>query len=90
MVSVLLVLLGWMGPLGVPPLPDTPTISRIAPEECLFYMSSAGRAEPQGRQRESEPNNCWPSRKCRSSPPEVETILKTLLDRGLKQPGAPP
>ncbi len=31
-------------PLGVPPLPETQLLSKIAPEECLFYMSSAGMA----------------------------------------------
>ncbi len=33
-------------PLGVPPLPDDPTLSKVAPEECLLYFSSAGMAKP--------------------------------------------
>jgi hypothetical protein len=84
-----LVLLGLMGPVSVPPLPETPTISKIAPEECLFYMASAGRAEPdaksvnQAEQLLAEPE-------IQKFAAQVETILKTLLDRGLQQPGAPP
>ena len=31
-------------PLGVPPLPEDPALSKIAPEECLLYFSSAGNA----------------------------------------------
>ncbi len=46
-----LVLLMGMGgglglPLGVPPLPEDPVLARVAPEECLFYTSWAGTAEP--------------------------------------------
>ncbi len=33
-------------PLGVPPAPEDPTLARIAPEQCLYYTSWAGMAEP--------------------------------------------
>ncbi|MBM4090555.1 MAG: DUF1559 domain-containing protein [Planctomycetes bacterium] len=33
-------------PLGIPPGPEDPVVSRVAPEECLFYMSWAGTAQP--------------------------------------------
>ncbi len=40
-------LVGGVGiPLGVPPLPEDPVIAQMAPQECLFYMSSAGMAVP--------------------------------------------
>ncbi|MFH1264706.1 MAG: hypothetical protein ABIK89_03220, partial [Planctomycetota bacterium] len=49
-VAGLLMLLGMGGglglPLGVPPLPDDPVLAQVAPEECLFYTSWAGTAEP--------------------------------------------
>ena len=32
--------------LGVPPLAESPTLAKIAPEQCLFYLSSAGVATP--------------------------------------------
>ena len=45
--AFLFVLLSSFGlPLGVPPLPETQLISKIAPEECLFYMSTSGMATP--------------------------------------------
>ena len=33
-------------PLGVPPGPEDPVVSRVAPEECLFYVSWSGMAKP--------------------------------------------
>ena len=43
----LLPLLGGFGlPLGVPPLGETLVLARVAPEQCLFYLSSAGMATP--------------------------------------------
>ncbi len=33
-------------PLSLPPLPEDPAISAVAPQDCLFYMSLAGAAEP--------------------------------------------
>ena len=39
----------WGLPLGVPPLPETQLLSKIAPEECLFYASSSGMAAPDSK-----------------------------------------
>ncbi|MGA2253732.1 MAG: DUF1559 domain-containing protein [Thermoguttaceae bacterium] len=33
-------------PVGIPPLPEDPVLSRVAPEECLAYMSWSGTAKP--------------------------------------------
>ena len=33
-------------PLGIPPLPEDPLLSKVAPAECLWYWSSAGVAVP--------------------------------------------
>ncbi|MHB1036427.1 MAG: DUF1559 family PulG-like putative transporter [Pirellulales bacterium] len=33
-------------PLGIPPAPEDPVVSRVAPEECLFYASWSGMAKP--------------------------------------------
>jgi hypothetical protein len=42
---VMLLMLGGPGfPVGVPPLPEDPLISRVAPEECMLYFSWAGMA----------------------------------------------
>src|SRR5687768_12586110 len=41
---------GGMGvPLGMPPLPEDPLFSRIAPEKCLWYLSWSGAAEPDAK-----------------------------------------
>jgi len=45
----LIVLLGLGGggiPLGVPPAEEVPLMANVAPEECLFYITWAGMAEP--------------------------------------------
>jgi hypothetical protein len=34
-------------PLGVPPLPQDALLTKVAPEECLVYFSSAGMAKPE-------------------------------------------
>lgn len=33
-------------PLGIPPAAEDPLISRVAPEQCLVYLSWSGMAEP--------------------------------------------
>ena len=33
-------------PLGIPPMPEDPVLARVAPEECLAYMSWSGTAKP--------------------------------------------
>ncbi len=44
---VLLGLSGGMGiPLGIPPAPEEPVLAKVAPEECLFYTTWSGTAEP--------------------------------------------
>jgi len=42
-------ILGGGIPLGVPPLPEDPLLARIAPEQCVYYVSSAGMAAPDPR-----------------------------------------
>jgi len=37
---------GFSVPLGLPPLPEDPVVSRAAPEQCLAYVSWAGTAAP--------------------------------------------
>jgi hypothetical protein len=47
MVIVMALGMGGLGmPLGMPPTPEDPLLSKVAPEECLWYMSWAGTAEP--------------------------------------------
>jgi hypothetical protein len=44
--GVAVLCLGGFGlPISVPPQPETPLLAKVAPEECLFYMSFAGMAD---------------------------------------------
>lgn len=42
----LLMLGGWGLPLGIPPGPEDPVLAKVAPAECLVYLSWAGTARP--------------------------------------------
>lgn len=50
LVALLAVLLSFGGagglPLSMPPLPPDPVLARVAPDECLFHMETAGLAAP--------------------------------------------
>ncbi len=37
---------GGQMPIGIPPQEEKPVFSQVAPEECIYYMSMAGVAEP--------------------------------------------
>ncbi len=64
---LILLLMGGGGglPLGMPPAAEDPVISRVAPQECLFYTSWAAMAEPdatsdnQTEQLLAEPEVRW-------------------------------
>src|SRR5262245_3820852 len=47
---VLLTMFGGVGlPMGLPPLPPDAGIENSAPQQCLFYSSWAGTAEPDAK-----------------------------------------
>lgn len=81
--------LGLMGPLGIPPLKDTPTISKIAPEQCLFYMSSAGRADAKA-DSPNQVEQLMAEPEVQKLATELETLIKAFLDKQAGKPGAPP
>jgi hypothetical protein len=63
--------LGGMGlPLGVPPGPEDPMLGRVAPEQCLFYLSWAGTASPDPK----SPNQTEQL----LAEPEVQTFLTQI------------
>ncbi len=50
--GIILLLGGQAGlPLGLPPLPDDPVLSRVAPDECLLYFSWSGVADPDAKSK---------------------------------------
>jgi hypothetical protein len=50
--GVVLLMGGQVGlPLGLPPLPEDPVLSRVAPDDCLLYFSWSGVAEPYAKSK---------------------------------------
>lgn len=76
LVFVIFGLGGGMGlPLGMPPLPEDPLMAKIAPEQCLAYVSSTGMAAPDG-------NSANQTERLLAEP-EVRTMVATL-ERALR------
>ncbi|MBN2579458.1 MAG: DUF1559 domain-containing protein [Pirellulales bacterium] len=75
-------------PLGIPPLPEMQLTAKIAPADCLFYMSSSGMAEPDA----NSPNQ---TEQLLAEPEvgrftaEIERLIREALDRN-RGPGGPP
>ena len=61
---------GFSLPLGLPPLPEDPAISRTAPEECLAYVSWAGTATPDAKSANQTERLL--------AEPEVQTLLSAV------------
>ncbi len=69
--AIMLGLGGGLGlPLGVPPLPEDPMMAKIAPEESLAYISSAGMAVP-------DPKSVNQTEQLLAEP-EVQSMVATL------------
>ena len=83
-------LLGSMGlPLGVPPQPETPLLSKIAPQECLFYVTSSGMATPDLKNpNQTEQLLAEPA--VQKAFAELEKLAKSNLNDAMKQNNAPP
>jgi hypothetical protein len=75
--TILLSATGGLGlPFGVPPTPEDSTLSRIAPEECLFYLSWAGTASP-------DPKSSNQTEQLLAEP-EVQNFLRQI-DHGFRK-----
>ena len=73
---------GFSLPLGLPPLPEDPVISRVAPEECLAYMSWAGTATPDAKSTNQTEQLL--------AEPEVQKLLSAIdsaMTTGIKKRG---
>jgi hypothetical protein len=81
---ILLGLGGGMGlPLGIPPGEPDPTLARVAPDECLFYVTWAGATEP-------DPNSANHTERLLAEPEvrEFEAKLASALIQTLAQAAA--
>lgn len=89
-VSFLFVLLGSLGlPLGVPPLPETQLLSKIAPEECLFYASSSGMAVPDAKSA-NQTEQLMAEPELQKAVGKLEKMLRELLSKNMGQGSLPP
>jgi hypothetical protein len=82
----LLVLLGLGSgiglPLGIPPQKEDPLLARVGPEECLFYLSSAGMAE-------ADPKSSNQTEQLLAEP-EIKTLVEqveTAIGKGIQRAG---
>ena len=76
-------------PLGVPPQPEDPVMSKVAPEECLFYMSSAGMATADPRSA-NQTEQLLAEPEVQKMAAEIERAIKTGLAKKMSRPGAMP
>jgi hypothetical protein len=88
--SFLFVLLGSLGlPLGVPPLPETQLLSKIAPEECLFYASSSGMAAPDSKSP-NQTEQLLAEPEVQKTVGEIEKLIRGSLSKSMDQSNLPP
>jgi hypothetical protein len=86
----LFVLLGSSGlPLGVPPLPETQLLSKIAPEECLFYVSSSGMAAPDSKST-NQTEQLLAEPEVQKSVGEIEKLIRGSLSNSIDKNNLPP
>jgi hypothetical protein len=79
----------WLGmfgmPLGVPPLPEDPMMAKIAPQECLFYLSSAGVAEADAKSS-NRVEQLLAEPEVKRMTAEIENAVKAALEKAMSRP----
>ena len=45
-------------PLGIPPQPEDPVMARVAPQQCLVYLSWAGTSKPDPQSKNQTEQTC--------------------------------
>ena len=76
-------------PLGVPPLPETTVLAKIAPEDCLFYMSAAGTTTPDPAS-ENQTEQLLAEPELQKLATILETTIKTNVTKAIEQQRLPP
>src|SRR5437764_1119595 len=71
-------------PLGVPPLPEDPVLTKIAPEECLFYTSSAGMAKPDPKST-NRTEKLFAEPELQTAAAEIEKLIRAGLKEAAKK-----
>ena len=74
LLSVLMMFSGFFGiPVGVPPEPEDELLARVAPDECLYYTTWAGMAEP-------DPNSTNQTEQLLAEP-EIQQLVDTVSQK---------
>jgi len=76
-------------PLGTPPLPEDPMMAKIAPAECLAYVSSAGMATP-GATSGNQTEQLLAEPEVRQMAKQVEKAIRAGLQRAMSRGDLPP
>jgi prepilin-type processing-associated H-X9-DG protein len=89
-VAWFVLLLGGAGlPVGVPPLPEDATLAKVAPEECLAYISSAGMATPDAKSG-NQTEQLLAEPEVRQMAVGIERSLRAALKRAVPERQLPP
>jgi prepilin-type processing-associated H-X9-DG protein len=89
-VAWFVLLLGGAGlPVGMPPLPEDATLAKVAPEECLAYISSAGMATPDAKSG-NQTEQLLAEPEVRQMAAEIEQTLRRALKQAVPQGQLPP
>ncbi len=73
---LMVLLMGGGLPVGMPPLPDDPRMSQVAPEQALVYLSWAGTGDADGKSANTTERLL--------ADPQVKFLIKSIEDAVLK------
>ncbi|HKD37968.1 MAG TPA: hypothetical protein VKB78_14245, partial [Pirellulales bacterium] len=74
-------------PLSLPPLPEDPVMSAVAPEECLWYLSWSGSAKPDAKSK-NQTEQLLAEEEVQRFAAELERRLIAALREHANGPGA--
>ncbi|MGD0384120.1 MAG: hypothetical protein ABSA77_11400, partial [Thermoguttaceae bacterium] len=75
--------------MSVPPLPETQLLSKIAPEECLFYASSSGMATPDSKSP-NQTEQLLAEPEVQKTIGEIEKLIRANLSKSMDKNSLPP
>ncbi len=91
--SPLILMFGLLGsfgiPLGVPPLAETQLLSKIAPEQCLFYFSSSGMAAADPKST-NQTEQLLAEPEVQKSFAQIEKLIRSNFGKAAGQNDLPP
>ena len=76
-------------PVGVPPLPEDPATTNVAPEKCLFYFSSAGMAQADP-QSDNQTEQLFAEPQVRRMAAEIERAVREGFQKVAERGELPP